>query len=451
MDDVIYTPVPCICSGVVRSKSESNDTLEVSIYDSPVGDFSGPVYAKEIFQAGHDGNVKPGDRVKMMVTFTFGGVENKFIDVYPNSSNYILGTFNENTISDVSIESPISENDGDRVRFTNRKSGAGVVSTDMGKVILSTGGAVYSAGSPFGFGTNENFWKTMAQNHHRVISHNGPHYLSREHFGEFTGSDSDDRLSRFTEEDYFINFRRFVTQTRSPDNWVSTCEGAFSPWFGANNDSGIVEVGRETLLEKIINHGNSRVTIEAGAPGNEFINIRVDDVKKIEKSILIGTGVYTPGIVGNRFKMTVSDKGAVDIRAAGKGTPGTNLNGFHMSIDENGKLTIHAAGEIEISHGDADGAINSIKMDPTKGVDITAKNGFRVNGKPLVNKDYLDWMAKYQTQLCLVTSIGGPAPIHPAALPEFLSGNKTPGKFNTNDVGVVATTIIKDIDLFSTT
>ena len=88
-------------------------------------------------------------------------------------------------------------------------------------------------------------------------------------------------------------------------------------------------------------------------------------------------------------------------------------------------------------------------MNPNKGVDITAKNGFRVNGTPVVNKNFLDWMAKFQTQLCLVTSVGGPAPIHPAALPEFLTGNNLPGKFNTNPVGLVATKIIKDADLFS--
>ena len=448
MDDVTYTPVPCICSGIVTNKIEENDTLEVSIYDSPVGDLTGPIYAKEIFQPGNDGNVKIGDRVKIMITFTFGGVESKFIDVHPNSAHYILGTFNEQAITGISVDNPASEVDTDRVRFTNKRSGAGVVSTDNGKIILATGGAAYSAGSPFGFGINENFWKTMAQNHHRIISHNAPYYLSREHFGMFAGSSQEDKLTRLTENDYLINFRRFVTQTKAPDNWVSTCEGAWSPMVGANNDSDNIEIGRETLLSKVINHGSSRVTIEAGDPGDEFINIRVDDVKLSEKSLPTGDGA-TPAIVGNRFKMTVSDNGALDIRAAGKGVPGSNLNGFHMSVNESGKLIIHAANGIEISHGDKDGSINSIKMDPNKGVDITAKNGFRVNGVPVVNKNYLDWMQKYQTQLCLVTSIGGPAPIHPIALPSFLTGNNQPGKFNTNDIGLVATKIITDIDSFN--
>ena len=446
-DDVYYIPVPCICSGVIRSKL-SSDNIEVSIYDSPIGDLSGPIYAKEIFQAGNDGNIKPGDRVKLMVTFTFGGVDLKYIDVFPNASNYIIGTFEENSVSDVSIENPMSSNDSDRVRFINKRSGSGVVATDNGKLILASGGAIYSAGSPFGFGINENFWKTMAQNHHRVISHNGPFYLSREHFGMFTGSDSNDRLTRVTEEDYLINYRRFVTQTRSPDNWVSTCEGAFSPWVGANNSADSVEIGRETLLSKVINHGSSRATIDIGNPGDDFINIRIDDVKLAEKTMSVGTGA-TPAVVGNRFKMTISDKGALDIRSSGKGVPKANLNGFHLSVNEDGDLTIHAAGKIEISHGDSDGKINSIKMDPKKGIDVTAKNGFRVNGNPLVNKTFIDWMQKYQTQLCQVTSIGGPAPIHPLALPEFTTGNNVPGKFNTNDIGIAATTIIKDTDLFS--
>ncbi len=445
-EEVNYTPVPCLCSGKISNKI--TDAIEVVIYDSPIDSFNGPIYAKNVFQPGHDDNLKIGDLVKVMVTFTFGGIENKFIDVFPGSRNYILGAFKEDSISDVSIETVISEGDSDRVRFLNKKSGAGIVATDNGKVIVATGGSIYSAGSPFGFGINENFWKTMAQNHHRVISHNGPYYLSREHFGLFTGSDSNDRLTRLSEEDHLIVFRRFVTQSKSPDNWVSTCEGAWAPWVGPNNDSDVVESGRETLLSKVVNHGESRATIEIGDPGDEFINIRLDDVKISEKALPTGNGA-TPAVFGNRFKMTISDEGAFDIRAAGKGVPGANFNGFHMSVDKSGKLIIHAANGIEISHGDSDGGINSIKMDPKKGVDITAKNGFRVNGVPVVNKNYLDWMEKYQTQLCLVTSIGGPAPINPIALPEFLTGNKLPGKFNTNDVGIVASMIIKDADAFN--
>jgi len=449
MDDVNYVPIPCICSGIVQSKVKENDTLEVSIYNSPIGDFNGPIYAKEIFQSGHNGNINPGDYVKVIITFTFGGIENRFMDVYPNSSHYILGTFNEESVTDITIDNPISEKDSDRIGFTHKESGAGITATEKGDVVLATGGSIYSAGSPFGNGMNENFWKTMAQNHHRVISHNQPYYLSKEHFGMFLGSSLQDKLTKLMPDDHLIIFRRFVTQTKSPDNWVSTCEGSFHPWLGANNNSDIVQKGRETLLSKIINHGNSRVTIEAGEPGTEFINVRVDDVKISEKSLPIGVGA-TPAVVGNRFKLTISDKGEMDIRALGSGTPTANLNGFHMSINKWGDLTIHAKGNIEISHGDEDGKINSIKMDPIKGIDVTAKNGFRVNGKPLVNKNFLDWISKYKTNLCQATSIGGPAPIHPAALPEFLSGNNTPGKFNTNNIGIIATKIIKDLDLFST-
>lgn len=449
MEEIInYTPVPCICSGLIRNKIEENDTFEVSIYDSPVGDLNGPIYVKEIFQPGHESNVKIGDRVKVLVTFTFGGVDNKFMDIYPNGSNYILGSFKENAISDLSVDNPVSEEDVDRIRFVNKKSGAGVIATDFGNIVMSTGGAIYSAGSPFGFGTNENFWKIMAQNHHRIISHNGPYYLSREHFGMFAGSDIEDKISRTSEDQIFLNYRRFVTQTRSPENWVSTCEGAFSPWLGPNNSSENVSIGRETLFTKIVNHGNSRATIEVGEPGSDFINVRIDDIKNSEKNLPIGSGA-TPAVVGNRFKMTVSDNGELEIRAAGKGIPKSNLNGFHMSVDADGNLKIHSSGNIELSHGDSDGSINSIKMDPNKGIDVTAKNGFRVNGNPVVNKNFLDWMKKYQTQLCLVTSLGGPAPIHPSALPEFTTGNIKPGEFNTNDIGSPASKIIKDPDSFS--
>jgi hypothetical protein len=447
-EEVTYTPVPCMCSGIVTSKIEDRETFEVSIYSSPIGEFSGPVFAKEIFQSGQDGNMKQGDYVKVMITFSFGGVENKFVDVFPNAQNFIIGRFNEQTVSKVDVEPSLSANDSERVRFLNQKSGAGIISTDIGKVIISTGGSVYSVGDPFGYGLSENVWKTMAQNHHRIISHNGPFYTAREHFGMFSGSDDVDRLLRLTPEDYLITYRRFVTQTQAPDNWVSTCEGTFDPFMGPNNNSQVVEVGRETLLSKIINHGDSRATIEVGEPGEDFINVRIDDVNISEKAMPSGNKA-TPGILGNRFKLRISDKGALDIRAGGQGIPGANINKFHMKITEDGELIVHASKGIEFSHGDSDGGINSIKMDPNKGVDITAKNGFRVNGKPVVFKDFLDWMVENQTNLCLTGPPGGPSPINPIALPKFLKGTNIPGDFQSNDVGIPATKLIKDVDDFS--
>jgi len=440
-----YTPVPCVCCGTINNYNESDNIYEVNIYNSPYGDTNGPVLAKEIYSAGMDGNLKPGDRVNILVNFIFDEGEMAFNVIKTNSPNYIIGTFQENSIIDLTIDHPLTKNDNDRIIFKNRNSGAGLVLTDTGTVILSTSGSTSSSGIPFGYGIYEDLWITKAQNHSRVISNTGKYLLSREYFGMFTGYNDSDRETRTKDSDFPINYRRFVTQTKSPDNWVSICDGAYDPWYGPNNNSERVEIRKEILSSKIVNYGTSRATVEIGQPGVDFINVRIDDVKLSEKSEPVND-TASPKVVGNRFKLQISDKGALDIRTSGKGTAGVNKDGFHLSVDEDGNLTIHAAANIEISHGDEDGGINSIKMDPKKGIDITATNGFRVNDIPLLTQKFLEWMDMYKTQLCQTTSPGGPSPINPVALPSFAQGVLEKGNFLTNDVGASASGDIVDND-----
>lgn len=446
---ITYTPVPCICSGVITSVINKTETYEVSIYSSPLGELNGPIYASLITQPGQDGNYKRGDYVRVMVCFAFGGPDRKFMDVYPGGANHILGTFTERSISNIKVDNPLSRQDGDRVRFVNRVSGAGLVATDSGKLVLAAGGAIYSMLSPFGSGIHEHSHRTMVQNHQRLIAYNAPFYLAREHFGMYAGADQDDKMTRATGEDYPITFRRFVTQTKDPSNWVSTCEGAWCPWVGANNDYEEVDFVREVIFTKIINYDTSRVTVEVGEPGDSFVTLRVDDVVTSEKNLPISPGA-TPAIVGNRFKLAISDKGEVDLRAGGQAIPGANFNGLHLSFDEKGGLRIDVKGLITLSHGDADDTNNSLVLDPDKGIDIIAKNGFRINGQEAVLKAFLDWLQQNQAQLCQTTSPGGPAPIHPLALPTFTSGMQKLSEqegFYSQNKGASATGIIKDADV----
>lgn len=447
MNDVLFTPVPAVCSGMITSVSSKSNTFEVIIYNSPIGEMSGPIYATQIIPPGTDGNLKKGDYVKVMMTFSFGGVERRFQDVYPNSANYILGEFNEQTIIDVEKpESQMSSNDDSRVRLTNKNSGAGIIATSIGDIIMSTGSGVFSSGSAFGSGIYKNMWKTMAQNQHRVLSHNDPLYQSKEHFGLYDGADIEEESTNITDDDYLINFRRYVTQTKSPDKFTSLCEGAWLPFLGANNDQETVTKRKEVLLTRIVNYEDNRLTIEAGNPEDDFLNVRIDKVLVSEKkSPLSNSG--TTGIFVNKFKMKVGIDGNIEI-SSGNGLTGTPKKNFKMTVSSDGDLEIHAAKSITISHGDNDKSNNSITMDSKKGVDIIAKNGLRVNGEPLVNKKFLDWLEKYQTQLCLVTSPGGPAPIHPVALAEFIVRSKKPGEIMSDDKGLPATGIIVDNDQF---
>jgi len=441
-----------MCSGVITSELKSDYTYEVSVYHSPIGKFHGPIYAKSAYDPGSDGNLKKGSSVQLIMSFQFGGAENKFIDYDHNMAAYILGTFNERTIDDLDIDAPNSNNDPSRTRWLNSRSGAGIIADDSGKVLTTSGGAIHSILSPYGHGSNQHLKSDHAQNHKRVISHNKG-YLTREHFGLFEGSDEDDKLERTFIDDYPINFRRFVTQTKNPTKWVSQCHGAWQPWLGPNNSvTDYGDIGKEVLYTNIVNYEDSRATLEAGEPGDTFINFRIDRVIKGESRMPIGSGAG-PAVLGNRFKLSINEEGELDIRAAGKGTPGANTNNFHMSVDASGNLTIHAAGELRFSHGDSDQNISSIVMSPSKGIDIINKNGLRINGKTLVNEDFLKWMQEYQTRLCLVTSIGGPAPINPEALPSLIKGISVTddlGGFTTKNKGIPATGLITDNDTFDT-
>lgn len=451
MDNYIgYTPVPCICSGIITSKITNEETYEVSIYEGPLGELNGPIYCTLIYSPGND-NYRQGMFVKVLMTFMFGGPDMTFTDVMTTSNSYILGTFSERSIIAQDVENPMSAKSKDTMRILNPKSNAGIVMYDNGHLSLVTGGSISTVLKPYGHAIDENAHRTMAQNHHRIVSNNSPFYLTQEMFGMYRGANAEDAASRLSEDDVFINYRRFVQQTQSLDKWVSTTEGAFSPFVGANNRGTTVSKSKEVLFSKVINYEDKRLTIEAGEKGEEFLQIRVDDVKVNEKNIATEPGA-TPAVLGNRLKITISDEGAIDIKTSGKGIPGTNTHGCNIKIDTDGNLTINASGVIELSHGDDDNKINSIKMDPKDGIDIRAVNGVRVNDQEVVLSSYIDWMNKYKATLTRTAAIGAPSPIHPIAIPEFIKGVNLDGLlkgFTSKGKGSPASGIITDNDDFS--
>lgn len=452
MDAVSHTITNLVCSARITSKLEDTETYEIVIHDSPLDGLDGPTYAELLFSPGMDGNYKPGDFVKVLVPFIFGGPKNEVLDVSGSFSKYILGAYNNRTMATELPENPISANDPTVVRFLHPTSQAGIVANKYGDLMLATSETVHTLLKPGGFGVEENLNYSMAQNFRRILSHNSP-YFSCEHFGIYSGSDLDDKSSRLNLIDHKVIYRRFVQQTRKLDNWVSTCEGTYAPFVGINNESNHVEEGKHVLFSKAVNFKSSktqesRATVEMGAPGDSFINIRVDDVVEGEGHVEEAPGATT-GLMGNRFKLQISDKGDIDLRAAGNGTPNTNTNAFHLSVDSKGNLTIHSKGKITFSHGDNDEENNSIVMDPDKGIDIQATNGFRVNNQEVVLQSWANFFKKFQAQWVQVTAIGAPAIIHPAIATEFNALMERFGKdggFTSTGKGPKALGIIEDDD-----
>jgi len=441
-----HVTIPCICSGKITSHKKDNETFEVSISNSPIGELHGPFHCALIYPPGFKGNYKRGDRVRVLANLYYDTTLSKFVDTDTTIGHQILGRFDDKTVFTETIENPNVDLDNEEVGLVHEGSGISV--STRGQVTTASG-AVSNVIKANGFGVNKNSSRITAQNHHRVVSHNAPFHFCREHFGLYEGETLDEESTKTSEEDYSFIFRRFISQSKNPENYTTVCEGTFAPWVGANNDYGKITKSKEILYSRIVNHGNSRVTIDMGEPGDTFVSLRVDDVINSEQSVPTGKGAVS-GILGNRCKVSISDKGAIDILSGGAGISGLNSYKFHLSVSEDGDLTILSSGKIKLSHGDKDESLNSIVMDPSKGVDITAVNGFRVNGKEVVNKSLVDWINQNQATFCQTTAVASPASLGPATIIGLQVGLAGFGKdvgFVTNGIGLPATGIISEKDI----
>lgn len=451
--EVTYTPIPVICSGRIMNFMPDTESYEVFIHKSPNDSLMSNIRATAVHHPGLVGNYKKGDYVKVSMMFNFeNGMQNKFIGPCNHGTSHIIGLYDERSVLNVKVENPLTAHDESTLSFLHKDNGSGLTIEKNGTVRTATG-SIYSLLKSFGYGIAKDLHQTVAQNHTKIISNSSPNYLSREHFGMYSGASLEDQSQRTEDSDYPIVFRRFVAQTLDGDKWVSSCEGSYAPWFGPNNNSDTISKSKEVLFTKIINNDKSRITLEMGE-ADSFFNLRIDDVKSAEKIVPTGNHGASPALLGNRFSMIIDESGAVDIRAAGKGAPSTdsNLHGFHMSINADGDLKIYAKGKISLSHSEADEDNNSIVLDPKKGIDITAKNGLRVNGDNLVNNKFIDWFDKNKTALCVVTAVGAPAPLNPAAATGFVTGTTSMAgsvAFTTKKSGSAASGKIKDTVKFS--
>ena len=444
MENVLITsvPIPHICDAIITHHDAETCKWDILIMNSPMGPFDGPLTASLIHETDPT-NFKIDDIVKVYLYFIFNPTTGKYEGTTKHTETVILGKCKKPHLSGAELE----DDTQDEKRFIHETSRSGLCMNKNGMLELKTPG-VYRTSKPKGHGIFKSSISDSAQNFHRIVSNNSPDYSTREHFGLFEGNDFEDEASRASPEDSLFVYRRFVAQSKAMKNWVSTCEGAYEPFLGPNNKSEEVEQRKDVLFSKIVNSDEKRITILAGEDGEGFIEIRVDDLSVSEKSIP-GDESCTPGVHGNVFRIKISDEGDLEVCGGGDGRPAMNKNHYKIVADKDGDVKVMASGKIVLTHGDDDESINSIKMDPDNGIDITAKNGFRVNGLNLVNERFLDWMNQFKETLCQTTGPGGPAPIHPAAMGSFaagIAGKMSTNGFNTEDEGESASGEIKDED-----
>lgn len=421
---VFIVPVPIIGHGKIVQYHEEANYYSVKLF-SP--DTIGALSCSMIYSPGTKINYKVGDVVSVLVTMSFGGVENKYQGILQSGKHYILGYHDKATMFPLSSGQPFYKNPDD-LAYYNKQNDAGMLATNDGSILFTTRGAVRSLLKPFGHGIFENMKQDVFQNYHRVISHNPP-YLSKEYFGLFKGEDQDDKMTRLAPSDSYMCYKRFLTQSMDPSSWVSTCEGSWNPWVGANNDVDKITQNSNILYTKIINSGAqalaNRITTEAGEEGKTFYNFRIDQIIKGEQSIPVSGGA-TPAISGNKFKCTVSEQGEVEIRAASQGIPLNNLSGFKLTVDKDGNLLVCAKGKMTFTHGDTDANTCGLEFDGKGGINIKALGGLTVNGKPIVSSNFIDFLIQHAADFFLSSAPGAPSPINPAVLPFVLQYGQNP-------------------------
>jgi hypothetical protein len=412
-NSVFYVPIPLVCSGQIVEYKQTGNYYYVKISDTYTT--MGAVACQLIHQPGAKFNYKIGDRVKVLLWVSYGGVEMKVQNVMHNAKHYIIGLYDKAKMFPLEYGQPWCQNEKD-YSYLNRTDDAGLIATDEGMVILNTRGAIKTILRPFGYGIYENMKQDIYQNYHRIISHNDP-YQSKEYFGLYKGKDQNEKVGKTDPKSSYLCYKRFITQTMDPSSWVSTCEGTWNPWVGANNNVEEIIKSNNILYTKIIHSGSTstakRLTIEAGQEGSTFYNFRIDKMITGEKTVPVGGGA-SPAVLGSTFKCSISDQGEVDVRAASQGISLANFSGVQLKIDTKGNLIINAKGSITISHGDMDKSTCSIEFDGKGGININALGGFKVNGKPVVSSTFTDFWIQNAVTMYTCAAPGSPAVINPA-------------------------------------
>lgn len=428
---VVHTIVPSICFGKIV-KIVDSATVDVNLSTTPVGGIIGNTRMQFL----QDNKYRVGDAVAALCGFLFDATRGRYVDIDTAYKMMVIGHRTGSVLDgdDFKDGNALTKDryDEDNVSYTNRRNGAGTIVYDSGKVRTATSDVVFSDMIPGGMKSYQNYKFDHAQNYHKVVACDAPLIATREHFG-FDGSN-------------FV-YRRFVSTDLKMTKYTAVCEGAFAPFVGGNGDSDTLpKPARDTIYYRTVQSGLNRVTIDIG---KDYV-IRTDKVITDE---MCPGGFATPAVVGNISMISMGADGSFSIKADAAGTPGVALHKMVIDYDPTNGLSVMCGGKITLAHGTGSESINSIVIDPNAGVDVTAMNGFRVNGKAVVTEDFLAWLDTNKTNLCMVTQIGGPAPIFPSALATLAIGAESPqiaGGFTTMNAGAPAIGINTTPDVYAT-
>jgi hypothetical protein len=400
----IYVKVPCTCQGTILDRTDDMKNAgywAVKIYKSPKGEIE-RCLCKLAFNPGGKRSFKTGMNVIVLVYFFWDANNQDYVDACQDTTNLIVGVTDTNKIIDLEMPNPNTDLEGDIVSFLHPSSDAGLLCEKGGAVRLVTSSKVIQEMCPHGEGIMEELHRIYAHNFHRVISAKEMDGYAREFFGISYGVGLEEKVAKATKPDNILcAYRRFVPQSLRPDIFVSTCEGTFDPYLGPNNSSDTLDKKSEIIFNKVINYKNNRISVFAGETGPGFFNFRID---------------YIPA------KPLMGE----DLDASGNLTPVLGYTAFYLGISEEGELKMEAGVDTKTKQ-----PAMTLSIAKTGEVDIKVGKSFKINGKELLTKDFLDFMVKHQADLVQVAAIGAPAPMSPAAEPDFTKGQQ-PGSFLTD-------------------
>lgn len=425
---------------------------EVQVYESPIGEFMGPIFCKSIYSSSSDDNYQNNSKVKLLLSFVYDGSLNKITGVAPGIDGMILGNITEEDYLGLrTLQHPMSSRDYN-TRFINRRTMTGLTIDNSGNVNISTTSNMSTSYNVKGYGVNKDSKKDLAQNYHRVVNNAGPFNLSREHFGLYNGDGQfEEQVNSSLAMLNPVVYRRYVTDSIDLTNWVSTCEGAYAPFLGPNNTDMGFNFIKSPLFYKAINNNNTRFTTEIGdVKSPDFLSLRLDNVIKNERYLPISPNTTT-AVMGNLFKFSVKNiTGDMELLAGNAGIPSSNLAGVKISTAQ-GYLNIQASKGTIITTGDGEDSLNSIKVPTIGAIEINNATGVNVNGNPLMHKSFLDWFMQWFPTMFV--SPMGPCTPNPAAQVALTVQSKLPslsGGFTTQGVPTPMTGIIFDEDVYMT-
>ena len=396
--------------------------IQVQITKSPLGNFNGTIGMTCVGSPGTLDNYRVDDRVMIMMYASYnirlGRIDSPALDM----PKYIMGTFNSPNLTNVILDT-IDTSGVEALRYFGRKVLSGLICHDDGRVEIVGESLVKSMWLPEGDGTYEEAQFDQAQNFHRQIIGMEPVNPAREHFGLYQGKDDDEKSTAVPGKRPVI-YRRFVPGDDGLDKWVSTCEGTRQPFMGPNNDSAEVkDSNADVAFYKAIQSHGLRLTTEVGDKGQGFVKIRLDKVLTGEKSVP-GDDQAMPAVLGNVFGIEIGEDGSVETRYGGQGLNQGNSYMASTTVDAKGNVSAFGVGKVTVAHSKDDIKKNSICLDPDQGIVLLSDKKLTFNGKQLVTEDLVKWIDQNKSTFCQVTSIGGPAPLHPTTLTAFTTAFK---------------------------